>query len=86
MLSTIYDDEMENVIVERKVVRKLSVCVKHKKFYMGGLDKITSFSSFTWKGLRKYYKIFPRLVELVLHNSSVNIYDKREGDVKMEEI
>lgn len=84
MLSTSYDDSMETVQPGQKRVRKPSVCIKCKKMHMRGIDlmdQITTALSITCKGIKKYYKIFPRFMEMTLHNCYV-IYERNGSQKK----
>ena len=61
MLSTIYDDKMENIEKGNRSSIKPKVCIEYKKKHMGGvdlLDQVTSYNSCTRKGIKKYYKKF----------------------------
>ena len=75
MLSTIYNNEMEEVCVGGKATNKPSVCINYKKLHMGGVDLLnqtSSSSASNRKRMKKYYKkVFFWLLELTLHNSHV---------------
>ena len=82
---------MENIEKGNRSSIKPKVCIEYKKKHMGGvdlLDQVTSYNSCTRKGIKKYYKIFFRLLEITLHNSYI-IYKRNEGtksflDYKLE--
>ena len=80
MLSTIYNDEMEEVRVGGKATNKPSVCINYKKFRgVDLLDQISSPSPSYRKIIKNYYmKNFFRLLELTLHNNHV-IYKYNGG-------
>lgn len=82
MLSTIYEDSMEEVAVAGQRVSKPDVCIKYRKHHMAGVDKmdqIISVQTSARKGVKKYYKkIFLRLLDIAALNCHV-IYKTNGG-------
>ena len=73
MLSTVYEDSVEEVTVAGKQVSKPDVCIKYRKHHMAGIDKmdqIISVQTSAQKGVKKYNKkIFLRLLYSHVCNS-----------------
>ena len=82
MLSTIYEDSMEEVTVAGQQVSKPDVCIKYRKHHMAGvdqMDQIISAQTSARKGVKKYYKkIFLRLLDIASLNCHV-IYKANGG-------